>query len=311
MAIGALTLTAASAYAAISFGFWSAQKRLIFGRTSRVRTLQAGPFADQHELTPLRLKVAPKVSLEGWVARPRHGATDKVLIYFGGRNEHVAWAAQMGSHLGSWSVYAFNYRGMGESGGKPSESSAKSDALQILDEVRRIEGEAAPAPVVMGRSLGTAMAIWAATRRDVAQLVLLSPFDSVRSLLRQRTPLNWMSWLLHQHFDCMDDAGRVKAETIILLAANDNRVPHGNSLRLAAKFANLRHLGTVPGVTHNSLPRHPDTLALIGDLLNRKRGQVFQKGRDPRRTSRPRDSPKTSPSARANKASRTASSKRR
>jgi pimeloyl-ACP methyl ester carboxylesterase len=269
VSIGAFTLTATSAYAAISFGFWAAQRRLVFGRTSRIRTLQPGAFAGQHEFRPLWLNVASAISLQGWVARPKEGGGRQVLIYFGGRNEHVAWAAQMGSYLGTWSVYAFNYRGFGGSGGCPSESSAKSDALRIVDEVRRLEGFAARAPVVMGRSLGTAMAISVAARRDIAQLVLLSPFDSVRSLLRQRTPLNWMSWLLHQDFDCMGDAARVKAETIILLAATDNRVPHGNSLRLASEFSNLRHMGTVPDSNHNSLPRHPETLAQIAVLLNR------------------------------------------
>jgi pimeloyl-ACP methyl ester carboxylesterase len=217
----------------------------------------------------LRLKVAPSVSLQGWVARPAHGGTDKVLVYFGGRNEDVGWAAQMGSYLGPWSIYAFNYRGFGDSDGQSSESRAKSDALQVLDEVRRLEGGAARTPVVMGRSLGTAMAVSAAARRDVAQLVLLSPFDSMGSLLRQRPLLNSMSWLLHQSFDCMGDAGRVKAETIILLAANDNRVPHGNSVRLASEFSNLRHMGTVPGSNHTSLPRHPATQAQIAALLNR------------------------------------------
>ncbi len=230
--------------------------------------MKAGAFDGQHEVTPLWLDVAPAVKLQGWVARPKAGGTGKALIYFGGRNEHVAWAVQMGSYLGFWSVYAFNYRGFGGSGGHPSESSAKSDALQVLDEVRRLEGGAAHAPVVMGRSLGTAIAIWAATRRDVSQLVLLSPFDSLRSLLRQRTPLNLMSWLLHQNFDCMGDAGCVKAETIILLAADDKRVPHQNSLRLASELGNIRHLGTVPGSDHNSLPRHPHTQAQIAAWLN-------------------------------------------
>ena len=268
-AIGAFTLTAASAYAAMSWAFWVAQKRLVFGRTTRIRTLTAGPFAGQHEVIPLWLDVAPSVSLQGWVARPRLGGTGKVLVYFGGRNEHVGWAAQMCSHLGPWSVYAFNYRGFGASGGHPSESSAKADALQVLDEVRRMEGATAQAPVVMGRSLGTAMAISAATQREVAQLVLLSPFDSVRSLLGQRRLSSSMAWLLNQEFDCLGDAARVTADTIILLAADDQRIPRQNSVRLARAFASLQHMSTVPLSNHKTLPRHPETLARIAALLNR------------------------------------------
>ncbi len=270
MAIGAFALAAASTYAATSSIFWVAQKRLVFGRAARIRTLKAGPFEGQHDVHALWLKVAPGVSLEGWVARPKIGRTGNVLVYFGGRNEHVGWAAGMASHIGPWSVYAFNYRGFGGSSGHPSESSAKSDALQVLDEIRRLEGggEHARAPVVMGRSLGTAMAISVATKRDIARLVLLSPFDSVRSLIRQRTPLNSMCWLLNQNFDCIGDAGRVNAETMILLANTDRRVPHKNSTRLAAALCNLKQLNMVPGANHKTLPRLPETQARIAAWLN-------------------------------------------
>jgi pimeloyl-ACP methyl ester carboxylesterase len=269
MAIGAFALTAASTYAATSSYIWVRQKRLIFGRTKNIRTLKEGPFAGLHEVKPLWLNVAPDVNLEGWVARPHNADANKVLVYFGGRNEHVGWAAGMASYLGPWTVYAFNYRGFGGSGGHPSEASAKSDALQILDEIRRIEGAAARAPVVMGRSLGTAIAISVASRRDVSQLVLLSPFDSVRALVRQRAALNAMRWVLNQNFDCLGDASRVRADSIVLLASKDQRVPHKNSTRLAASLINLRHMSTVPGSNHKTLPRHPETQARIAALLNR------------------------------------------
>ncbi len=268
LALGAFALTAVSSYAALSSLFWANQKRLIFGRTSNIRVLKAGPLAGQHAVTPLWLTVAPGVQLEGWVARPQHGGAGKTLLYFGGRNEHVGWAAGMSSYIGPWSVYAFNYRGFGASGGKPSELHAKADALKILDEIRRLEGEGARAPAVMGRSLGTAMAISVASQRDISQLVLLSPFDSVRSLVRQRIPLNSMCWLLHQNFDCTGDARQVKAETLILLASKDQRVPHKNSFLLASSLRNLQHLGTVAGTNHKSLPRLAQTQARIAAWLN-------------------------------------------
>ncbi len=267
-AIGVLALTAATGYAVLCALFWAAQGRLIFGRTTNVRPLAPGPLADQHEVKALWLDVAPGVRLEGWVARPQNGRADKVLLYFGGRNEHVGWAGAMTSYLGPWSVYAFNYRGFGGSGGNPCEFDAKSDALQVLDEVRRLEGDAALAPVVMGRSLGTAMAICVAAQREITQLVLLSPFDSVRSLLRQRAPLNSVCWLLNQNFDCIDDAHQVKAPTAILLAAKDQRVPHSHSARLASALGNLQHMSWVAGTNHKTLPRFAQTQARIAALLN-------------------------------------------
>ncbi len=268
VSLATLALSAFSGYAASTSLFWVAQGRIIFGKARHVRPLLRGPVATRQMVHPIRLAVTSKVKLEGWCARPVDAPQRRVLIYFGGRNEHVGWVSGMPTYLGPWTIYAFNYRGFGQSGGRASETTARADALKIFDEVSRLEGLGCTEMVVVGRSLGTAMAMTVAARREVSRLVLLSPFESLEQLVRQRPLLHSMRWTLRQKFDCRDDAAVIQARTAILLAAQDTRISHPNSMALVARLRNAGPVVVVPETNHKTLPRHPSTQATLARYLN-------------------------------------------
>jgi hypothetical protein len=263
-----LALAALFGYAAVALFLWVAQARIIFGKPTRLRPLLPGPIDSQHTVQPMRLAVTRTVQLEGWASRPLEAQQRKVLIYFGGRNEHVGWSCGMVTYLGPWTIYAFNYRGFGQSGGRSSEATAKADALKIFDEVCRLEGDQCEEMVLVGRSLGTAMALAVAARRQVSRLVLLSPFESMVQLVRKRYFLYAMRWALHQKFDCRGDAAQIQAKTALLLAASDTRISHQNSLALAARLHGLGPVIVVPGTNHKTLLRSPSTQTALAAFLN-------------------------------------------
>ena len=266
-----LALAALFGYAAVALFLWVAQRRIIFGKPTQLRSLLPGPIDSQHTVQPLRLAVNRMVQLEGWASRPLEAQQRKVLIYFGGRNEHVGWACGMPTYLGPWTIYAFNYRGFGQSGGRPSEATAKADALKIFDEVCRLEGNPCDEMVLVGRSLGTAMALAVAARRPVSRLVLLSPFESMLQLVRGRHFLYAMRWTLHQKFDCRGDAAQIQTKSALLLAEYDTRISHQNSLALAARLQGLVSITVVPDTNHRTLLRHPSTQTALATYLNSPR----------------------------------------
>lgn len=250
-------------------------QRLIFGRTTVQRPLAPGPFAGQHVIRNLQLAVAPGVSLEAWVAEPTAVGPRKVLLYFGGRNENVVWAPKMCSHLGHWAVYAFNYRGMGESGGRPEESQVKNDAMLILRYVLQREAGATHF-AIMGRSLGSAIALHVCAHADqadpmsksICHLVLLSPLDSLFRLLRMSRLLSPLSRLVKHRFDNEPLARATQVPTSVLLAEHDSRVPHVNSHRLAKQLTHMVGIEVIQATTHKTLPRHPQTQRRIAQILN-------------------------------------------
>jgi pimeloyl-ACP methyl ester carboxylesterase len=264
-----LALGVAGAYAATVSTLALLQGRLIFGRPTVIRPLVPGPYAGHHEFEALHLAVAQGVELQGWAAWPKARAHPTgVLLYFGGRNENVAWAPAMASFLGPWTVYAFNYRGFGESTGRASELHAKSDARRIVDEVFRLEHGVPENFSIMGRSLGCAIALAAARQVRPDKLVLLSPFDSLAAIVQPRTILATMRWAHWQTFDCLPDATATPARSLVLLAEDDARVPHRHSHRLADRLRNLQRVQVVADTNHRTLPRHLRTQQLVAAFLN-------------------------------------------
>ncbi len=241
--------------------------QLIFGRPKRRRDLTPGPHAG-FRVCPLQLSQWGGVNLQGWRAVPRGAqGPGKVLIYFGGRMEDVWWAPQMASYLDGWTIYAFNYRGFGDSQGAPSEKSAKADALAIYQVVKSLHSEAGTEFVVMGRSLGTAVAIWLAHRVRPAKLVLVSPFCSIRTVLLARPWSAPLSLLAGRRFTSALLAPEISARTLIVLADKDRQIPHADSLKLARTFATRPQVVKIRGTDHRTVPRNVETQRALADFL--------------------------------------------
>jgi len=240
----------------------SVEGRLIFGRTTRIRAVPPGPHAHAYRTTDHRLPRPDGAILEGWSATPIDGEADGAILYFGGRNENVVWAPDMASFNPRQAVHAFNYRGFGASTGRPSERGVKADALALL----RAVGIASPLTIV-GRSLGTAVALWLAREARPRRLVLMSPFESVPAVLRARPLGRVGAGLVTQRFDCADLAAAHAGATLVLLAEHDTSVPHEQSRRLVERLPRSTTVRVIAGTTHRSLPRSGGAQRAIAEFL--------------------------------------------
>lgn len=241
--------------------------RLIFGRPRRKRDLTPGPYSG-FSVNPVLLERPGGVVLHGWMAVPVVAQDQqRVVIYFGGRMEDTWWAPKMASYLDGWTIYAFNYRGFGDSRGAASEKNAKADALAIHEFVKRRHAQADTELAVMGRSLGTAIAIWLAHQIQPERLVLVSPFCSMRSVLRARFWLAPLSVLARKRFWNASLVPEISARTLIILAEKDSQIPHADSLRLAATFGAEPHVVKVGGTNHKTVPRSQVTQRAVARFL--------------------------------------------
>ena len=103
----------------------------------------------------------------------------EALLYFGGNAEAVIYNAE--DFLTAFplhTVYLFNYRGYGESTGHPTEKGIFSDALLLFDKVQEKHQKIS----VIGRSLGSGVAVYLASKRPLNKLALITPYDSIKSL---------------------------------------------------------------------------------------------------------------------------------
>lgn len=85
-------------------------------------------------------------------------------------------------------VVMYDYRGYGQSDGRPTESGLYKDIEAVVHHLKTEKGYEETDMVMYGRSLGGAVAAYAATRFELRGLVLDSAFRNLRAMIRDVYP---------------------------------------------------------------------------------------------------------------------------
>ncbi|WP_079201066.1 alpha/beta hydrolase [Pseudomonas sp. CC6-YY-74] len=191
--------------------------------------------------------------------RPHAGPN--ALIYFGGNAEDVSLnLAEFSQAFPEHALYLLHYRGFAGSAGSPSEEAIQRDALALFDRVHA----AHPQTVVMGRSLGTGVAIRLASQRPASRLLLITPFDSLQTIAARQFPFLPIKWLLKDKFESSTYAARIKVPTLLIAAEQDEIIPRSSTEALYRHFApGVATLKVIPDKGHNSISESPAYLPLL------------------------------------------------
>ena len=195
--------------------------------------------------------------------RPHTGP--KALIYFGGNAEDVSFNLPSFSNaFPEHALYLLHYRGYGGSTGKPSEESLHADAQALFDKVHQDHSEIA----VVGRSLGSGVAIRLASQRPATRLVLVTPYDSIQEIAAQRFPYFPVRWLLTDKFESWRDAPTIHIPTLLVEAEFDEVIPRASTERLLAAFKpGTATLVVIPEASHNTISNTPKYLEALRGAL--------------------------------------------
>lgn len=248
------------------------QGKLLFGRAYRIRRTQPGPGAASRRVETVELRRPGGVRLRGWLCVETGQPPRRLLLWFGGRNEHVAWTPDLAGWLpADTALLAFNYRSLGGSTGWPSESACVADAEAAAQWALQRLDLGPDALHLAGRSLGTCVAMQLARRLTLhgagpASLVLISPPKSIRALLAASPLLAPLLPLLRSPLDSLAASADVRCPVLVLLAERDHRVPHAHSLALVQALQSAGaavRVRTLPGTNHRSLARTAQAMALV------------------------------------------------
>jgi uncharacterized protein len=181
--------------------------------------------------------------------RPHAGP--KALVFFGGNAEDVAATVpELAVAFPDRAIFGMHYRGYGGSSGHPSEPALRSDARALFNLVRARH----PDVIVVGRSLGTSLAIQLAAEDPVSRLVLITPFASILSIAKRTAPFLPMSLLLRDRYESWRYAPQVSCPTLVIAASHDELVPLADTQRLVAGFQpGVATLLVIDGTDHNSV----------------------------------------------------------
>ena len=243
---------------------WIFQERMIFFP----RPLESRP-AQRPGVEEVAIAASDGVTLRGWFVK---GAASRspLVVYFGGNAEEVSWLMEAGGRFAGWSLLLVNYRGYGQSEGKPGEKQLFADALAIHDyAVRR--GDVAPETIVaMGRSLGTGVAVRLAAERPLRGVILVSPYDSLIEVASRHYPFLPVSLMLRHRFDSIALAPRLETPMLCLVAMQDRVIPAAHSRALFEAWRGPKTWREIAHADHDSISGEPvywESIALfLGSL---------------------------------------------
>lgn len=238
-------------YSAICFIVYFIQDKLIFFPRSIDKEIAEKVAGSQSCPEEVYIDTPEGVKLHGWFYRK--DADAPVLLYFGGNAEEVSWLHESHEFPEDWSLLFMNYRGYGLSEGKPSEENLKKDALLIFDHMLQKMQITPSAKVVMGRSLGTAVATHVAAHRHTDAVILVSPFESILQIARSTFPFLPVKLMLRHPFHTAKDAVKVNAPLLCFIAENDQVVPPSSTLALYEAWSGENELVVVPHHDHNTI----------------------------------------------------------
>ncbi len=183
------------------------------------------------------------------------------LIYFGGNGDDApATLPVLRSAFPDYALYVLEYRSYGDSKGVPSERALVSDALALFDRAHRRSDKV----VVMGRSLGSGIAVQVAAARPASALILVTPYDSILNVAMEHYFFLPLDWMMSDRYESWKFAPRIAIPTVMLLASDDRVISRARSDALRRAFdASVMTFCVVPDTTHANILDSPIFLQLL------------------------------------------------
>ena len=220
------------------------------------------------EVKEVNLKTKDGQKLTSWYYLPSK-KTDTVILYLHGNSNNISTREPyMVDYLkNGYGVFLLEYRGFGENKGKPTEEGLYNDARSAVAFLKS-QNIAPKNIVVLGESLGTAVAVQMATEYDFKGVILQSPFTSMVDVGTNKYPIIPVNLLLTDKFKSIDKIDKIKSPILFIHGDKDTLIPvdHMEKLFVKAKSEKIKKI--YEGAGHNDLPDYSDIVMKFIKSLN-------------------------------------------
>ncbi len=193
------------------------------------------------------------LKLNGWWAPGNE--TDRTLLWMHGNSGNITFRLQdlnLYMEMGL-QVLLFDYRGYGKSEGTPSEEGLYQDAEAALSFLTEEIGVQEQDVILLGRSLGGAIATHLALQSDPGGLLLQSPFTSIRDMTGNALPVPGVPQLMTIGLDSTERIQDVSTPVFIIHGSEDGVVPIQFGRRLYELAEEPKWFLEIEGAGHDYL----------------------------------------------------------
>jgi uncharacterized protein len=193
-------------------------------------------------------------------------SSPKVLLWFHGNAENIGFGLEQMEILAKLgiNILEVDYRGYGKSEGSPDEAGIYRDADAAYDYLVKTRHFQPRNIIIYGHSLGGAVAVDLASRRECGGLVLQSSFTSAREMARRVLPIPLLGHFLKSRFDSLRKIQNARVPVLIVHGTRDETVPFSMGQRLYRAAPEPKSFISVEGAGHN------DVLAVAGEQYLRR-----------------------------------------
>lgn len=176
---------------------------------------------------------SPPIILHNTIYKARGRSVGHIFYLHGSaknaeyHTHYVAYFTQLG-----YDVWMMDYRGFGKSRGKRTEKNLQEDAVRMYDAYLKHFNIDSTKAIIIGRSLGAALATHVASVRQPCKLGLVAPFKDLPDMLNAYVP--WFPFRLFTTYEFNIDEAlpEYKGKTAIFYGKNDLFVPAKSTRKL-------------------------------------------------------------------------------
>lgn len=228
---------------------WVGQERFIYQK----RSLPSGyRFTFDASYEEVSIPTADGEAINGLFFRSRKDTRGAVLYFHGNRGNLSRWGHMHRPFTDrGYDVLLIDYRGYGKSTGKPSEAGLYQDgeaALQWLRQHHRLEQI-----IFYGRSLGSGVAAYLASRHTPKSLILETPYDVLPNVIQHQVMLPLPGGIFRHHFPNLRYVPEAKCPIHILAGTHDQLIPLRLSLQLKPLLRAPSDFLVIQGAGHHNL----------------------------------------------------------
>jgi len=210
--------------------------------------LWAFPSDGGMEYEDVYLPCSDGATIHGWFI-PGKGKT--VMLFFHGNGGNISHRVEKNNLLchSQISSLMIDYNGYGWSHGEPSEEACYRNALASWDYLTQKRHTDPTQIVLFGESLGGAVAIDLAMRREVGAIILESTFTNIGMVIERFVP--GIATHLKGKFDSLSKISNIHVPLLMLHGDEDELVPYELGQELFKTANEPKEFFTIKGAHHN------------------------------------------------------------